>query len=218
MKLFENNLYSNQFSYNTSYFESRVSNSLHSEPFSQNSKNCESKVLERVMFRKKMFYTASDFEVELICTKTDFDECFVFKKSILDLLTPWKRQLSQLCIFSKTNNWWKKKKEKTVLLSKLLKRIRFWSKFLTTRQTWNQEVQNTSGFSSTQHNSSFFEPEFLQCVGLWNIFFTTPQILNRSFNNAIDFHVKLALKNKIRWDNSAQKFYYFLVNLHLKNV
>ena len=81
IKIFENYRFLNHILYNASYFESTDSNASDLEPFFYNSTNFESKILERVIFRKKMGYNAIDFEVELICTKTDFDECFAFRKS-----------------------------------------------------------------------------------------------------------------------------------------
>ena len=95
----------------------------------------------------------------------------------------------------------KKGKKKQFLNQDFNKRIRFWNRFLTTRQTLNQEFQSMSDFQSTLNNSSFLESEFLQLVKFWNIFFTTRQILIRNFNNATDFYVKLVLKKEIFMDS-----------------
>ena len=123
------------FLYDASYFESRISNASDLGPFFFNSTIFGSKFSESVRFRKQKFYNASDFEVKLICDKTYFDESFALGKSVLEICTPKKRQLLQLCVFSKTNNCLKSWK-KTAILSRLLKRISFWNKFLTTRQIW----------------------------------------------------------------------------------
>ena len=83
--------------------------------------------------------------MKLICKKADFDESSAFGKSLLDRPTPKKRQFLQLSVFSEINNCLKDWK-KTVFLSRLLKRIRywFWSKFLTTRQIFRIKISKIS--------------------------------------------------------------------------
>ena len=112
IKQFESKQFLNHFLYNGSNFESRVSNASDLEPFLHNSTKFESKLLERVIFRKKMFCTAWDFEVELICTKQTLMNVLLSESHFLDLISPWKRQLLQLCAFSKGTSWWKRWKKK----------------------------------------------------------------------------------------------------------
>ena len=98
--------------------------------------------------------------------------------------------------------WFREKKEKKQFLNQnFQKRNRFWNKFLTARQIFNQKFQNMSDFQSTLNNLSFLESEFLQHVKSRNVSFTTRQILVRTFNNATDFYEKLVLKKEIFPDN-----------------
>ena len=79
--------------------------------------------------------------------------------------------------FLKSHQLLKKREEKTVRLPRLLKRIRFRNKLLTTCQTLNQDYHNLSGFESTSHESSFlnlcfysvsdFESIYIQFVVIW---------------------------------------------------
>ena len=59
----------NQLLYSVSYFETTTSNASDFVPFFHNSTNFESKFLERFRFWNKMFYNASDFELNLIFLK-----------------------------------------------------------------------------------------------------------------------------------------------------
>ena len=152
---------------------------------------------------KKKFYNRSHFEANLICIRRDFDECFPCRKSLSTLLSRKNANLFSYAISQKP--WYREKKEKKQFLNQVFQiRNRFWNRFLTTRQTLNQEFQNMSDFQSTLNNSSFLESEFLQHVKFWNIFLTTRQILIRNFNNAKDLYVKLVLKKEFSWTNCFQ--------------
>ena len=138
--------------------------------------------------------------MNLICIKKKFDEWFACRKSLFEHSMPQKRHFFSYVISQKP--WYREKKEKKQFLNQdFQKRNRFWNRFSTTRQTLNQEFQNTSDFQSTLNNSSFLESEFFQHVKFWNIFFTRRQILIKNFNNATDFYVKLVLKKEIFLDN-----------------
>ena len=71
--------------------------------------------------------------MKLICKKNIFWWKFSFQTIIFGSFYPTKCQLSQLRVFSKTNNCLRKWK-KTVFLSRLLKRIKFWNQFFTASQ------------------------------------------------------------------------------------
>ena len=46
-----------------------------------------------------------------------------------------------------------------------------------------------------------FSIELLKACQIWRHFFTARQILNRNFNNASSFKVKLFLENQILWED-----------------
>ena len=197
----------NHFLYNESYFESRVTNASDLEPFFHNSTNFESKILERVIFRKKMVYTAWDFEVELY--KTDFDECFAFRKSLFWISLAHENANFCSYAFSQKPSIGEKSGRKNSFLSRLLKRIRFRKKVFNNASDFESRKSNYVRISVKSTSSSFFESEFLESVRFWNILFTTRQILNIIFNNATAVHVKLILKSQICLDNSLSKILLF---------
>ena len=133
MKVFENNQFLKHLLYNASYFESRNSNASELDPVCHNSTDFESKFLERLSFRKKKIYNASDFEMKLICKENRFWWKFCFQTISLDRFTPKNANFCSYA-FSQKRTIVKENEQKTVFLSTLLKRIRFWNQFLTTSQ------------------------------------------------------------------------------------
>ena len=194
--------------YNASCFESRILNASDLEPICHNSGNFESEILVRVAFRKKS-YNATDFEVQLICTKTDFDECFLSeseKVSPLDLFSPWKRQLLQLCVFSKTTNWWKEWKKK-----------QFPFKTFEKNQILKQIFYNASDFESRNSKYVRILVKSTQLVIFWIGNFTACQILKHPFLPHVRFWTEILTtqyiitwnsfwKIKNTWTNRFKKF------------
>ena len=184
-----------------------VSNALDSEPFFHNSKNFESKVLERVMFRKKKVLHRIRFWSGIDVYKNRFCRNFCFQKTLFGSSYTTKTPTFVVMRFLKTHQLVKKKEEKTVLLSRRLKRIRLWNNFFTTRQILNQDYHNLSDFSSTLQNLFFFKSVFSQRVRLWIKLFTSSwflnwnstqrQNLNRNFYSASDFDEKTVFKNSL---------------------
>ena len=131
IKVLENQ-FLNHFLYNASFFESRISNASHFEPFFHNSTNLESKVLERSRFREKKLQRIR-FWSEIDLWKNRFWWKFRFQKFTFVSFYPKIHQIMQLCVFPKTNNCFKKGR-KTDFYRDVWKKIRFWNKFLRTRQ------------------------------------------------------------------------------------
>ena len=116
---------------------------------------------------------------------------------------PEKCQLLQLCVFSETNNSLKKWK-KTVILSKLWKRIWFWNKFLTKRQIRIKVFKISQFLVNLIQIVIFFIGNFTACLILKHLF-NTHQVLNGNSNNATDFHVKLVSNYQAFLDNLLPK-------------
>ena len=103
---------------------------------------------------------------------------------------------------------------KTILESKLQKRVTFFFNFLTTRPVSNREikkkVKNESNFRPIFWNTSKIEPRFLQSVRKWYNHFITRQFLNGSFNVS-DFETKKFSQRKFIGERT-----YFLSKLPRK--
>ena len=127
----------NHFLYNASYFESRILNASDLEPISQNSGKFESEILECVTFRKKSLTTHQTLKWNWFVQKQTLSNVLLSEKHFLDLFSPWKRQLVQLCVFSKTTHWWKVWKEK-----------QFPFKTFEKNQILKQRFNNASDFES----------------------------------------------------------------------
>ena len=112
--------------------------------------------------------------------------------------------------FLKNQQMLKKLKKKTVFLSRLLRRIRFWNKFLTTPQI-QIKIFKRSKFLVNFTQPVIFVSETLQHFRFWNIFFTTHQVLNGNFNNATDFHVRLVSKHQAFLDILLSKNLFFVI-------
>ena len=199
IKIFQKIQFLNRLLYNASYFESRILNASDLEPFFHNSTIFESKILERVRFRKKNFYNASDFEVKLSCKKNRFWWKFCFQTITSESFYPKKCYFWQLCVFSKTSNCLKKW-EKTVIQTKLWKRISFWNKFSTKRQI-RIKIFKINQFLVNLIQLVFFCIGSLTACQISKHPFTTHQVWNVNLNKATDFHVKLVSKHQPFLDN-----------------
>ena len=129
-----------QFLTNASDFESRNSKLLYFEPFFQNSTKFESKFLERVSFLNQQVAQRIRFWSENLLFENRFRWKFCFQKLTLGSFNPVKSRLLPLCAFPTSN----RREKKTVYESSFSRGIRFWNKFITTRQTWDQEFHNMS--------------------------------------------------------------------------
>ena len=155
-------------------------------------------------FEIKKFDNASDFEVKLIYIKNRFRWKFCFKKITFGSFYPKKRQLMQLCVFSKSKNCIKRE-IKTVFLARLLRIIRFWNKFLTTRQIRIKIFKISQFLVNFTQLVIFLYRKLYSVSDFETSFFTTRQVLNGTFNNATDFHVKLVSKHQAFLDNLLSK-------------
>ena len=129
----------------------------------------ESKNLERVRFRKKKSYDKSHFEMNLICTKTDFYEWFAWRKSLFDPFTPQNAKLFKYAFSQKP--WYGEKMEKEQFLNQdfwkesdfgtgFQQRVRFWIKSFKIRQIFRQlyttrHFLNRNFFLVTDFETSF---------------------------------------------------------------
>ena len=207
IKLFKNIQFFNHLLYSVSYFETRTSNASDFEPFFHNSTNFESKFLERFRFWNKRFYNASDFELNLIfLTKNRFWWKFCFQKITFGSFYTKKRHFLQLSVFSETNNCLKQWK-KTAILSRLLQRIWFWSKFLTARHI-RSKIFKISQFLVNFRQLVIFCIENFTARRILKNPFATHQDLNGNFNNATDFHVKLVSNHQASLDNLLSKNFF----------
>ena len=167
-----------------------------------------------------MFCTAWDFEVELIWTKQPLMTNVLLSEShFLDLISPWKRQLLQLCVFSKTSNWWKEWKKKEQFPIKTFEK----------NQILKQVFNNASDFESRNSKYVRILVKSTQLVIFWIGNFTVCHILKYPFLPHVRFWAEILKTQQIFTWNSfwkikcpmtigSQKNYYFLVTLHLKNV
>ena len=143
--------------------------------------------------------------------KTNFDESFAERKSLLDRFTPKTPSYATLR-FLKNQQLLKKLKKKTVFLSRLLRRIRFWNMFLTKSQIRIKIFKISQFLVNFTKLVIFCIGNFTECEILTHIFYHT-STLNGNFDNATQFHVKLVSKHQAFLDNLLSKSLFF-VNLH----
>ena len=128
-----------------------------------------------------------------------------------------KRQLLQLCVFSKTNNSFEKRKKNSFPI-KVFEKNQILKPVFNNESDSNQVFQNGTIFCWTLHNSSFFVSEILQRVRFWNILFTTHQVLNGNFNSVTDFHVKLVPRHQAFLDSLLSKIFFSIYIVKMSNL
>ena len=180
--------------YNASYFESRTLNASDLEPIWHNSGNFESEILVRVAFRKKVlqrirFWSAIDLYKNRLWWMFPFRKCH-----ILDHFSPWKRQLLQLCVFSKTTNWWKEWKKK-----------QFPFKTFEKNQILKQFFYKASDFESRNSKYVRILVKSTKLVTFWIGNFTVCQILKHPFLPHVRFWTVILTTQQIFTWNSFWK-------------
>ena len=98
--------------------------------------------LGRVRFRTNKFYNGSDFEVNLVCKKTDFDGCFACTKSFLELFIT---QSPNFCSYLFSQKPWYGEK-------------------MDEKQFLNEKNWKESDFETSFYNASVFEPRISEYV------------------------------------------------------
>ena len=182
--------------YNASYFESRVSNASDLEPFFHNSTNFESKILERVICRRKKCFAPHEVLKWNWFVQNRHWWMFCFQKvTFLDLISPWKRQLLQLCVFSKTINWWKE-----------WKKSQFPFKTFEKNQILKQDFNNVSDFEWRISKYVRLLFNSTQLLTFWTGVFTVCRIVKHLFYHTSDFEQKFQQHNRfsreIRFEKS----------------
>ena len=145
--------------------------------------------------------------MKLFFLKNKFWWKFCWKKITFGSFYAKKRHLMQLCVFSKTNNCltnWKK----TVFLSRLLRRIRFWNMFLTKSQIRIKIFKISQFLVNFTKLVIFCIGNFTECEILKHIFYHT-SALNGNFDNATQFHMKLVSKYQAFLDSLLSKNLFF---------
>ena len=181
IKIFFKKSVLNHFLYNASYSESRHSNASDLEPFFYPSTIVESKNLERVRFRKKKSYDESHFEMNLICTKTNFYEWFAWRKLLFDPFTPQNAKFFRYAFSQKP--WYGEKMEKEQFLNQdfwkesdfetgFQQRVRFWIKSFKIRHIFWRDFHNSPDFKSKYLLRVEYWIEFQHSVEIWSTIFT----------------------------------------------
>ena len=133
-----------------------------------NSTTFESIILDESDFEQTSLTTDQISKWIWFVKKTDFDECFACRKSLLAFL--WRKTPTSAVICFLKNHDMETKSIKSSFRMKNFERNQILKQVFRTRPTLNQEFQNMSDFQSTLNNSWFLESEFLQHVKFWNIF------------------------------------------------
>ena len=128
------------------------------------------KILESARFRTNKFDNGSDFEVNLICKKTDFDECFVCRMSFLELLITQNHKFCSYLLSQKP--WYGEKMDKKQFFNEKI---------------WKESDSETSFYNASDFESRIskyvrFSVNFKQLVIFGIGIFTACQILKHLFS------------------------------------
>ena len=110
--------------------------------------------------------------------------------------------------FLKNQQLLNKLKKKTVFLSRLLRRIRFWNMFLTKSQIRIKIFKISQFLVNFTKLVIFCIGNFTECEILKHIFYHT-SALNGNFDNATQFHMKLVSKYQAFLDSLLSKNLFF---------
>ena len=153
----------------------------------------ESKVSQRIRFRSEIVFFKKQILMKVLLKENHF-------WIVLRQKTPSYATLR----FLKNQQLLNKLKKKTVFLSRLLRRIRFWNMFLTKSQIRIKIFKISQFLVNFTKLVIFCIGNFTECEILKHIFYHT-SALNGNFDNATQFHMKLVSKYQAFLDNLLSK-------------